>query len=66
MLQHMVGEKAAIEHRLGNMSQELQNEAAVKETLQLKLERLYSTLKEQTNDKEGLDRIFGDVMNENS
>ena len=46
----MVGEKAEMQQQLGSISQQLQSQATAKETLQTKLEQLYSTLKEQTND----------------
>ena len=62
MLHHMVNEKAAMEQQLGNISQELQNQAAVKESLQTKVQQLYDTLKSEVSNKEGLDRLFNQVM----
>ena len=66
MLEHMLGEKQGYEQRMAQMSQELQTQAAAKEDLNAKVQRLYSTLSQKSSDKAGIDRLFTEVMNEGS
>jgi len=63
MLEHMFGEKEAMQNQMGNIAQELQNQAAEKEGLSAKVNQLYAALTQKSYDKAGIDRLFTQVMN---